>query len=233
MAIVFTVKEKEKLRGLEEDRKRWNRELRKSSPGSERHRDCTLMILQLDVDIEKLSAHLETSQEFTESEKGESLKKIQKGETKMNNVERGYSCGQVSADRAAFAEFCQLTEKRRDLIEKQKLLGVDSVWFAQGKAALRKIDERIDELRPTIPEIHFHPEEAVGINKSITSGTGFLATPSGSLRELEREIAKAEDALKNCGPSQDRGAMARDLEKLRQELSIKSDLARPHLDRIR
>jgi hypothetical protein len=139
----------------------------------------------------------------------------------------GFAYGQESKDKANFAEYNQLLAKRQQLEGEQRLYPEESIFHQQNKFALKKIDERLEELRPIIPQIYFDPENGVRINKSIRGGDPIAEMPRLSLEGLGTRIFALEDAIKSAGPGQDVGAMRRDLEKLREEFGIKAALNRP------
>jgi hypothetical protein len=147
-------------------------------------------------------------------ETGDNLKK--KGEKEMYQEKQ--------EDKAKFAEFCQLSEKRKQIEGEQKLYSENSVLFHQNKASLKKIRERLNELKEEIPETYFHPDPSMGINKRITIEPKI---PSFNLEANAQEIFKLQDGIKDAAPGQAVGAMRERLGDLMALLGIRARHLQP------
>ena len=190
--IVFVKKTKDKLQDLEEDRARWMRELRKTSPGSERYRDVELMIKQIDFDIEKVRTELDGSPDSSRLSSIETAgilkKQTQKGETIMIETQ---------TDKRNFAQWCQLKDEKARIKTDQKIWPRDSVNFLQNKNRLKKVDEQMTELREVIPKTYFSPNFPLtgGINK-IDQGDQVVHR-SSDLKQDKKNLADQMESHKD------------------------------------
>jgi hypothetical protein len=140
------------------------------------------------------------------------------------NVNRfGYAYGTESGDKMNYAEFLELKRQRAKIENEQRLYPADSVFFSQNKATLKRIDERMGDLRESVPASYFSPGQGE-VKKSITQDHPFIDSRLRSVEEMAKEIVDLDDAIKNCGPSQDRGAMIRNRAALNEALAVKAAL---------